>query len=241
MNIDAQIPTNKAWLQQSMVIYCAINVKNNKKYIGKTMNSFAQRFSEHKRQSKFKNIVFYRAIRKHGFLAFKWLIIEICSNATKLNTAEIEWISILNTMDNTIGYNINPGGNGASNGKNHHFYGKKRPEFAKSISGKNHPAYGKRGKLSPRYGQHHTEEAKRKNAKSCIGLLAEEKNPSYDHTIYSFCHKKHGVVVCTKYKLRKKYNIDDKSICLLCRGQRQTAKGWSVQKRGQASVSNQSR
>jgi len=240
MNIDTNIPTNKAWGQQRMIIYCAINIINNKKYIGKTSSSFKRRMSEHKLQSKSKNFVFYRAIRKYGFSSFKWLIIETCSNAAKLNVAEIEWISILNTMDNTVGYNINPGGDGAPNGKAHHFYGKKRPEFAKSISGKNHPLYGIRGKLSPRYGQHHTDEAKRKIGISQLGVRTGEKNPSYDHTIYSFYHKKHGKIVCTKYKLKKQFNIDDKSMCLLCRGQRQTAKGWSVQKRGKASVSDQS-
>lgn len=36
-----------------------------------------------------------------------------------------------------------------------------REKLVQRMSGKNHPMYGRKGKLNPRYGQHHTDEAKR--------------------------------------------------------------------------------
>lgn len=55
----------------SMVIYKAI-FPNGKTYIGQTTRAVKERIQQHKKDSKFKTFVFYRAIRKYGWDSLKW-------------------------------------------------------------------------------------------------------------------------------------------------------------------------
>ena len=210
-------------LKRKMIIYKATNSVSGKIYIGKTVNTLQQRISEHKRHSKNGAMTFHKAIQKYGFDSFEFTILFECEDAELLTNKEIELIKQFNSTNKKIGYNSSIGGDGVSGGENHPLFGKKRPEFGESISGNKHPNYGNIGELSPRYGQKHTEETKRKISNSLIGNIR-----NVDKTLYEFEHPEYGKVITTKYEMKKKYNLEGKCIALLCRGERNTHKGWKI-------------
>ena len=53
-------------------------------------------------------------------------------------------------------------------------------------------------------------------------------HPSYDHTEFNFTHKEHGNVICTRYHLCKKYNINRSNLNEMIRGVYKTSKGWRL-------------
>lgn len=211
-----------------MIIYKATNKVNGKIYVGKTTTSLEKRMSEHKRHSKNSKMVFHLAIDKYGFDNFTFETLFECIDFNVLNEKEIELISEYKATDINIGYNRSLGGDGADNGENHPFFGKKRDDISIIFSGEGHPNYGNVGELSPRYGQKHTDKTKNKISKSLKGKFGGENNPSFDNTIYEFKHQEYGKRVCTKYELRKQYNLDSKCICNICTGKRKTHKGWKM-------------
>lgn len=96
-------------------IYKITNTQNGKVYIGQTIypvewrwkthltSAYNQRYGDH-------NVLFHRAIRKHGIDAFTVEIIEECDNS-KLNEREIFWIAYYKSFGEK-GYNISRGGGG---------------------------------------------------------------------------------------------------------------------------------
>lgn len=100
-----------------MLIYKATNKENNKSYIGQTIKDLNQRISEHKfralHEKDFTN-KFHNAIRKYGFEAFIWEILEQSDDWTDeiLDQKETYYITLYNTVNN--GYNILAGGQGSS-------------------------------------------------------------------------------------------------------------------------------
>ena len=46
--------------------------------------------------------------------------------------------------------------------------------------------------------------------------------------LYEFEHLEYGKIIATKYEMKKKYNLEGKCIALLCRGERNTHKGWKM-------------
>lgn len=93
-----------------MLVYCATNNHNGKKYVGITTQSFAQRQREHynrmvrnERQHKF-----YQALRKYGFDGFTWEVLETCDNKAALRAAECSYICEFDSYQH--GYNSTPGG-----------------------------------------------------------------------------------------------------------------------------------
>ena len=95
-----------------MFVYCATNRKNGKRYVGITTRShLSTRISEHQSKSRTQKSRFAYAIRKHGFDAFAWEILERCEFVEQLREAEKTWIEKFNTMRH--GYNSNSGGVGS--------------------------------------------------------------------------------------------------------------------------------
>ena len=93
-------------------IYCITNMLNNKKYIGKTLDSLEKRFNEHIRDSRRERCEkrpLYDAFNKHGIENFKIELVEECSYEL-LSNREIYWIQKLDTYSN--GYNATLGGDG---------------------------------------------------------------------------------------------------------------------------------
>lgn len=92
-------------------IYQAINLINNKSYIGKTTSNFEKYKQNHvKAALNGVNKYFYKAIRKHGKENFKWKILfqDYC-HPNKLNSLEIFFIAYYNTFSKN-GYNLTLGG-----------------------------------------------------------------------------------------------------------------------------------
>jgi len=92
------------------VIYCVINIMNNKKYIGQTTRSFEKRKQEHLASypSK-KNCALHLAIKKYGEQNFIWQIIDTADTLKELNEKEKHYIKQYNTY-NCNGYNSTTGG-----------------------------------------------------------------------------------------------------------------------------------
>ena len=90
------------------VIYCYHCIPTGKKYVGQTIDEI-RRKSKHLRESKSKDLKFYRAVRKYGWENFIYGVIgEFEEN--NLDEMEIYYIEKFNSFKN--GYNSTAGGGG---------------------------------------------------------------------------------------------------------------------------------
>lgn len=95
-------------------IYVITNDKNGKQYVGKTLKTVKERFSEHIKDSKRKRYEkrpLYQAFNKYGIEHFSIDILENVFNLYELSSREIYWINKLNTYG-SHGYNATLGGDG---------------------------------------------------------------------------------------------------------------------------------
>lgn len=99
----------------SIGIYKITNLINNKIYIGQSINiekrinaHFAYAFSK---GAKEYNTPIHNAIRLYGKESFKWEILKECTEE-ELDDLEIYYISLYNSTDRNIGYNLTTGGFG---------------------------------------------------------------------------------------------------------------------------------
>ena len=100
------------------IIYKYTNINNNKVYIGQT-NRPIQRRAEHRYHSRIddKNNHFYNAIKKYGWVAFRYEVLEVIVEDTidklhqRLDEAEIYWIKVYDATNKDNGYNSSLGGN----------------------------------------------------------------------------------------------------------------------------------
>lgn len=93
-------------------IYKITNQVNQKIYIGKTLLSIEERFSQHKRDSQKETEEIrplYRAMRKYGVENFSIELVEECSNDI-VNDRERYWIEVYQSFH--YGYNATIGGDG---------------------------------------------------------------------------------------------------------------------------------
>ena len=103
-----------------MIIYKATNTVNGKVYIGKYEGQyFTTRKSGHKYQAFKLNsqYAFHRAIRKHGWDAFEWSIIDSADSKAELCEKEKYWIDYHKSWtarEDCNGYNMTIGGDGVS-------------------------------------------------------------------------------------------------------------------------------
>lgn len=92
------------------IVYSAINLKNNKRYIGQTTRSLHRRKLEHisnaYRMGKYS---FHLAILKHGEDNFKWEVLDYADTIEELDKKELYWIEYYDTY-RTGGYNMSVGG-----------------------------------------------------------------------------------------------------------------------------------
>lgn len=93
-------------------IYCITNKINGKKYVGLTVTTLANRFKEHKSDSKrYESMPLYKAFKKYGIENFSIEQLEQTDNEN-LSDREIYWIEKLKTFDSRYGYNATRGGQG---------------------------------------------------------------------------------------------------------------------------------
>ncbi len=89
-----------------MFVYLIVNKINNKLYIGSTIQSLSQRWSNHvwEAQNRSSNNYFHRAIRKYGKENFHVELIDTANSLEELDQLENECIQFFNTLS-PYGYN----------------------------------------------------------------------------------------------------------------------------------------
>lgn len=177
-------------------IYRIRNIITKECYYGSTVN-FSGRWSQHKKE--LSNNVHYNlhlqcAWNKYGEESFIFEIVEDVLDKSNLIRRE-QWY-----LDNEkCEYNIAKTAGGGDlgeevnikkRGKNHPFYGKKRPDHSIRMKGENHPFYNKSrpewignisGEGHPFYGKHHSEETKKMMSTNRKGNPNFKKPKSEEH------------------------------------------------------------
>ena len=103
------------------IIYCYTNLKNNKRYIGQTVNP-ESRYAAHKSAYKNPNnpeydSLIHRAFRKYGYENFKYEVLaKDIYDINILNELEIYYINFYNSKIPN-GYNVEDGGKNCSKPK----------------------------------------------------------------------------------------------------------------------------
>ena len=103
------------------IIYCYTNLKNNKRYIGQTLNP-ESRYAAHKSAYKNPNnyeydSLIHRAFRKYGYENFKYEVLaKDIDDINILNELEIYYINFYNSKTPN-GYNVEDGGKNCSKPK----------------------------------------------------------------------------------------------------------------------------
>lgn len=137
-------------------VYCLYNTITQKFYIGKCINSYKNRYSEHKYQAlqNQANTYLYKSIRKYGLDKFIFLVLfqtEECEKSENtlleldnlICSKEMELIEFFNTTDSTIGYNLTNGGEGIIGYK---FSEESKLQMSLNRQGENHPRFGEKYK-----------------------------------------------------------------------------------------------
>jgi group I intron endonuclease len=172
-----------------MIIYKATNNINGKIYIGQTVRSLDYRIYGHIYEANNgSELLLHRAIRKYGSQSFKWDIIDTADDRKVLNEKECYWIKTLNSMDNTIGYNLVEGGIGwahtdetkrkislSNSGKTSCWKGKKNPAHSLRMLGNKLSA----GRPSSAYSHKHTPETKALLSKLRLGKTPWNKGKTF--------------------------------------------------------------
>lgn len=162
-------------LPEASGIYMIINLINNHKYIGQSLNIKKRIISHHQYDYNNPNnccydTKFYRALRHYGLDNFAVVILELC-DSNKLDEKEMYYIQKYNTFKE--GYNSTPGGQQWSDNIHSPLIEEKRRNTLKhtqALQNENHP----RAKLS-------NEEVRRIRQRYIDG-----EDP---HIIYSdYCH-----------------------------------------------------
>lgn len=136
-------------------VYKITNLINNKIYIGKA-NNIKKRFNAHKtaarRQDPNDFSKIHRAMNKYGEDNFFIEELGEYSTETEALQAEINFIKNLNSQDDSVGYNITLGGEGASGFKHSDESKEKMSNSKKGLF---------LGEQNPFYGKNHSEETKK--------------------------------------------------------------------------------
>ena len=86
------------------IIYCAINKRNNKRYIGQTIQDLKERQLKHFTTNNCP--YFHKAILKNGQDSFEWKIIDSGVQGEDLDRKEKFWIAFFETNNHNKGYEI---------------------------------------------------------------------------------------------------------------------------------------
>jgi len=131
-----------------------ITSPSNKIYVGKTYNLRTRKAAHRHSVKKGSNIILHNSIRKYGWDAHKFEVIEECADEV-MNEREMYWISELKTYcyENEMGMNMTIGGDGQRSSWMHDE--KRRVEQSNRYMGSGNPFFGKK----------HTDEYKKAKSK----------------------------------------------------------------------------
>lgn len=172
-----------------MYIYKITNKINSKIYIGQTTQKLHTRWGQHKSDAVTRRYhsVLHRAINKYGVENFEIEIIIQCSTLDELNTQEIHYIKLGNTLVPN-GYNV------AIGGKNN----KHTPEILKKMSD------AQKGEKSHQFGKPRSKETKEKIAAAQRG----NKNHKFGKVVTKVQRHKHSIALIGRPKTQEhKTNI----------------------------------
>ena len=153
-------------------IYSITNKINNKKYIGYSID-IKRRWATHKRNlknNKHENDHLQKAYNKYGENAFKYQIVEECTQE-ELKNKEKYWIAFYDSKNN--GYNMSEGGDGILNPTED-----VRKKISEALKGEKNGMYGVHliGELNGMYGKCHSEETKKILSEKAKQRVAEKSN-----------------------------------------------------------------
>ncbi len=98
-------------------VYMVVNRINDKRYVGKTVRTLADRQTVHERDTnKGSKLLFHNVLRKYGFNAFKWKVLFDDVDEDELDSIEIATIKLKKSKAPN-GYNLTDGGDGTSGWK----------------------------------------------------------------------------------------------------------------------------
>ena len=206
-----------------MIIYCITNKVNGKQYVGQTVRSLEERYSEHCRKL---NTVVGKAIKKYGKENFDIEILDSSLIIDDLNDKETYWIKEKNTMIPN-GYNLCYGGNNTL-GYTHKIESKLKMSTTKKRLG------NMVGEKNHFYGKKHTAETRRKMSDAWTSgkrVITDEwrENIRKGHITRKVINETTGEEFDSIKEASIKYNIINTNISAVCRGKQKTAGGfkWS--------------
>lgn len=186
-------------------VYAHINRINNKIYIGITKQKVIDRWGKNGNRYK-DSKYFWNAINKYGWDNFEHEIIAEHLTKDEACNFEITLIKILNSQDDTCGYNISKGGDGGGYEVSKETRKKMSKAKKGKLNGKNNPMYG----VSPK---------ERMNEETYNNWLHKHKNPKEN----GFKYKTSKVICLTTNEVfdsiteaSNKYSIQDGDISSCC-------------------------
>lgn len=200
-----------------MLIYMFINKVNGKKYVGLTSRSLEERTAEHLRHDA---TLFDKKLREYGITNFDLIVLDVADTLEELNEKEKYYIKLFKTLVPN-GYNLCEGG-GVTKGYKHREESKQKMSESrkqKDISGENNPFYG----------NHHTEEARKKMRKAWTEerrkkLSEESKNRK--HSTKKVKNIDTGEIFDSIKAASEKYNVKATHITRVCKGKRKKTGGY---------------
>lgn len=94
----------------NFIVYKALNLINNKVYIGYTKKSLDKRIAGHYYRAKTHKYHFTSALNKYSKESFEWSILGTFETQKEASDYEIKMISLFNSTNSDKGYNITAGG-----------------------------------------------------------------------------------------------------------------------------------
>ena len=113
-----------------------------------------------------------QAVKKYGKDNFIVYPIKFYDNVDECRRAEEELLTKYDIANNPYCYNLKNSAMGGDKGRK--LSEEHRKKLSQAHKGEKHPLYGKRGKDSPNYGKHHTDETRKKIAQANKGLKRSE-------------------------------------------------------------------
>lgn len=186
-------------------IYCIINRKNNKKYIGQSIDIEDRKKNHFTRLKNNKHYNIHLQNAYNYYENFDFYIIAKC-NKNELDFLEKMFIRLYKTTNSKYGYNLESGGHKNKTlsdetkkkiSLNHaNVKGKKNPNYGKDFTGDNNPFYGRthsldskkkmrEAKLGKKLSQNHKDKiskslkGRQRSLKECESLSKGNNNTGY--------------------------------------------------------------
>jgi group I intron endonuclease len=176
-----------------MFIYKITNIINGKVYVGKTTDTVESRWVDHQKIARQgEGYYFHNAIRKYGPSNFQTEILAVASSKEELAGLEKHFISLYDSRNSEIGYNLAPGGEGGMS-----YPGPRNPFFGKHHSEENKRLFAENAQKT------HTGAKRSKETKQRMSVSAQGKVKSPEHCLHISEAKKGCTAQITEARLEE--------------------------------------